>query len=67
MTDSDKSIIELRADEVQIGDDFNSHQDVFWEVTGIELGRRLPDDVTIHCVHDRAWTYAADQSVKVMR
>lgn len=60
-------MLTIRADEVRVGDFFNSHADVFWQVTEIEYGRRQPDDVTIRCVHERAWTYGASDLVQVQR
>lgn len=58
--------IKLEARKVEPGMALNTHQDVFWEVVAVRKSERHPGDVLIELVHDRRYTFAADQLVTVI-
>ncbi|HEV3136156.1 MAG TPA: hypothetical protein VG348_15815 [Acidimicrobiia bacterium] len=51
--------------ELKPGDALNTHQDVYWEVVRVSDSARHPGCVVVEVVHDRRYTYAPDELVKV--
>ena len=69
MTQSGESATDavwVKAQDVRTGDALNTHQDVFWEVVKVRDSERHPGCVMIDVVHDRRYTYAADELVRVV-
>lgn len=58
--------IQIEARKVEPGMALNTHQDVFWEVIGVRESDRHPGYIMIELVHDRRYTYAADELVTVI-